>query len=273
MEPFILQDSVEIPYFSLSSWESEFPHLTVGFSARTDQSYNYALHVGDVPERVIENRKRLSHQLGFSFSDWTCAEQVHGTSIQMVTSDDRGKGRLSRESAFQETDGLMTKEEDVLLASFYADCVPLFFYSPEIDTVGIAHAGWKGTVSGMAKDMLQKLVEQGADRKKIQVAIGPSIGPCCYEVDEQVIQPLRQILRRSEILVRMVEPNQYEPNRWQLDLKETNKILLLEAGIHPEQIVKSNWCTSCAVQYFYSHRRDHGETGRMVAFIGKRERG
>lgn len=274
MEPFKYRDS-KIPYFSLVAWEKEFPHLNVGFSARRlgedIDCRNYALHVGDRPEQVIRNREQLAEQLGMSFSAWTCGEQVHGVHVEQVRTQDRGKGRASRESAFPETDGMITGEPDILLASYYADCVPLYFYSPDIDFVGVAHAGWKGTVHGIAVNMVEQLVSLGADRGNIRAAIGPSIGACCYEVDERVMEPLRQALPDDTALEKVAVS--HVPAKWQLDLKKANEEILKRAGVLPEHILRSKWCTSCDADYFYSHRRDGGKTGRMVAWIAKVERG
>ncbi|RAL26024.1 peptidoglycan editing factor PgeF [Thermoflavimicrobium daqui] len=274
MEPFLFQSKKGLPFFSLAPWKKEFPHLQVGFSARKPQedwsTCNYALHVGDNPAKVIYNRKQLSEALGVSFASWTCGEQVHGVHIEVVHSDQRGKGREVRETAFSDTDGLLTGETDILLTSYYADCVPLFFYSPDLDWVGVAHAGWKGTVAGIGEKMLQNLVELGANLKNIRVAIGPSIGGCCYEVDEKVIQPLRSILQSDELKPTIAKRNNH--SKWQLDLKQANAAIFLKNGINPQHLIISSWCTSCDLDYFYSHRRDQGNTGRMVAWIGKKER-
>ncbi|MBA4494235.1 peptidoglycan editing factor PgeF [Paenactinomyces guangxiensis] len=275
MEPFKYHDMLNIPYFSLDLWEKEFPHLVVGFSARRNgediHCRNYALHVGDRPEQVIENRKLLAKQLGIPFTAWTCGEQVHGTHVEQVTAADRGKGCDSRESAFSGTDGMITGEPDILLASYYADCVPLYFYSPDIDFVGVAHAGWKGTVQGIGIQMVQKLLQLGAKREEIRVAIGPSIGSCCYEVDERVIEPLQQVISEADTLQTIAVS--HIPGKWQLDLRQANAELLKREGVSPGHIQLTKWCTSCDKDYFYSHRRDRGKTGRMVAWIGKRERG
>jgi YfiH family protein len=272
MEPFQYMDSV-VPRFSLAPWEEEFPHLVAGFSARESgedlNCRNYALHVGEEPEQVLENRRRLAREIGMPFEAWTCGEQVHGTDIRVVTREDRGRGSMSRESAFPATDGLLTKEPDVLLASFYADCVPLFFYSPDLDMVGIAHAGWRGTVGGIGPKMVKTLCDLGTRPERIRVAIGPSIGACCYEVDNRVMEPLTRALPDREALDRVAEER--SDNKWKLDLKRANLELLKGAGVPEESILVSSWCTSCGDAHFYSYRRDRGKTGRMVAWIGKKQ--
>lgn len=275
MEPFKYHDVPDIPYFSLCLWEKEFPHLVAGFSARRlgedMHCRNYALHVGDRPEQVIQNREQLAEHLGMSLTAWTCGEQVHGTHVELVTERERGYGRTERESAFPDTDGMLTKEPNILLASYYADCVPLYFYSPDIDMIGVAHAGWKGTVGGIGAKMVRKLQEHGAELEQIRAAIGPSIGACCYEVDHRVIDPLKVAIPDETILEQIAVS--HVPGKWQLDLKKANNELLKRTGIRPDHIVQTKWCTSCDAGYFYSHRRDRGKTGRMVAWIAKKERG
>jgi YfiH family protein len=266
MEPFVLY-SKNHPYLHVASWESQYSHLVVGMSTRTEQNRNYALHVGDNPKHVIENRKSLTHTLSFPFESWTCGEQVHDNHIKIIESSNRGRGRESRDSAFADTDGLITHESDILLASFYADCVPLLFYSPDSDIIGVAHAGWKGTVKNIGVSMVEKFQELGADKKQIMVAIGPSIGSCCYEVDDRVVEPLHQVLPdvfQSSMITATTN------GRYYLDLKEANKQLLLLAGLKSSQILVSKRCTQCEDTLFFSHRREGSSAGRMVAFIGKR---
>lgn len=270
MEPFRYREDKGVPYFSLHPWEENFPNLVVGMSARKASSdlfqHNYALHVGDDPDRVRTNRQKLAERLGMPFSSWTCGEQVHGTDIKEVVSEDRGRGRNSLENALPSVDGMLTGEEDILLTSFYADCVPLLFYSPDSRVIGLAHAGWRGTVGGIGPRMVERMVRRGSKREHILVAIAPSIGGCCYEVDEHVVGPLSRVLSD---LTGVIRPS--NAGKWMLDLKAANRKLLLEAGIREENILVSGWCTSCHRKYFYSHRRDQGRTGRMVAWIGMRK--
>ncbi|WP_044642498.1 peptidoglycan editing factor PgeF [Risungbinella massiliensis] len=273
MEPFQYQILEGIPFFRLTAWEKKYPHLVAGFSARVKErdnyQQNYALHVGENPEQVLDNRQKLSDALGMSLSSWTCGEQVHGVSIQEAKASDRGKGNRSRTDAFADTDGLLTDQENLLLAAYYADCVPLYFYSPDLEVVAVAHAGWKGTVGKIGPNMIEELVRRGANREQIEVAIGPSIGSCCYEVDENVINPLREALSKdpSEEIAKPTDKS-----HWRLDLKLANRELFRLAEIPDRNILVTSYCTSCEDSFFYSHRRDHGDTGRMVALIGKRNK-
>ena len=110
------------------------------------------------------------------------------------------------------------------------------------------------------------MVRRGARRENSLAAIAPSIGGCGEEVDEQVVDPLRRTLSDLNGVIR---PS--PAGKWMLDLKSANRKLLLKAGIREENILATGWCTSCHREYFYSHRRDQGRTGRMVAWIGIRK--
>lgn len=272
MEPFVFNQSADVPYFSLSPWEREFSHLTVGFSAKKQDMHwgysNYALHVGENAEQVIRNRKQLAKKLDMPFSGWTSSEQVHGTIVAIVSHDDRGRGDISRESSFCDTDGLVTCEVDTLLATYYADCVPLYFYSPDIDMIGTAHAGWKGTVNNIVRNIIGTMISNGAKTENIRTAIGPANSYCCYVVDEKVIKPFIEIVPDEKKFQRALKKCDF--NQWNFDLKEANRLLMEQAGVLPENISVSSWCTSCHADYFHSHRRDKGNTGRMVAWIGKK---
>ncbi|TCS84400.1 peptidoglycan editing factor PgeF [Tepidibacillus fermentans] len=274
MEPFQLKEQ-PIPHFVIDSWQKLVPGLTVGFSTKkggvSQEPYatmNLALHVNDNQEDVITNRKILADALGFSFDAWTSAEQIHGNHIEIISKNERGKGRLTREDAIQVTDGIVTSESDILLTSFYADCVPLFFLDPIKKVIGLAHAGWKGTQLKIAEKMVETFVTHyGSNRDDIRVAIGPSIGQCCYEVDARVIQPIQSTF--SMITEEMIFDKQN--GHYDLDLKKLNQQILIQAGILPNHIEISSYCTSCDHHLFFSHRKDHGKTGRMAAWIGLRK--
>ncbi|MFF2482899.1 peptidoglycan editing factor PgeF [Paenibacillus sp. NPDC058071] len=272
--------------FLLSSWIKDNDRLTVGFSGRDGgvsaspwTSLNFGLHVGDEDEAVVRNRRLLAEALGWPFEAWTSAEQVHGCEVAAVTADERGKGRNSRAEAIQDTDALMTDVPGVLLTSFYADCVPLYFYDPEHEAVALAHAGWKGTVLEIADKTVRAMKERyGSRLEAIRGAIGPSIGDCCYEVDSHVIEriePLLETFDNGELsgekrnsMMKMVENGKAMVN-----LKQMNRQIMIKAGILPIHIEMSQWCTGCNREYFYSHRMEGGSTGRMASWIGIRERG
>ncbi|WP_232698399.1 peptidoglycan editing factor PgeF [Brevibacillus daliensis] len=273
MEPFLLNE--ETNTLQLEKWEAAYPGLVAGFTTRwggTSQdsfdSCNMGLHVGDVDEHVIQNRRRIADIQGFPFESWTCADQVHGNAVAKVTAGHKGAGRNDLKSVIKESDGLYTNEKGIFLTSFYADCVPLLFVDPHSKAVGVAHAGWKGSVSNIGKSMITALTgEYGTNPGQLLVAIGPSIGVCCYEVDERVMAEVRKATDDWE---QVATPSE-QSDRYMLDLRLLNERLLIDAGVDPAHISMTSYCTSCRNDIFFSHRSENGKTGRMASFIGWRE--
>jgi len=273
-EPFVRDE--QKPLMHLQEWEERFPGLAAGFTIRTGgasgqpyDSFNLGLHVGDEPEQVVANRRQLAAALQMPFDAWTCADQVHGNQVCQVMAG--GAGRESLHDVIAAKDGLYTMETDILLTTFYADCVPLYFLAPESGAIGLAHAGWKGTVQRIAEEMVQAITERtGTKPNQLLTAIGPSIGGCCYEVDERIMEQVRDKIRDWESAVRPAE----QEDRWMLDLRRLNRLVLLEAGVEASHILMTDWCTSCRTDLFFSHRkeaREKGTTGRMASYIGWRQ--
>ncbi|MCZ8518786.1 MULTISPECIES: peptidoglycan editing factor PgeF [Paenibacillus] len=283
MEPFVLQEAGNgTKVMMLSGFMSAGTSVTAGFSTRTGggsgepfAGLNCGLHVDDEPERVVANRRCLAEALGVPFEACTYGEQVHGKEIQMVTAAMRGAGIRERETALQAKDGFMTNEPGVYLHALFADCVPLYFYDPIRGAVGLAHAGWKGTALGIARSMVEAMsAAYGTKARDLLTAIGPSIGACCYEVDDTVISRIDKALGFSGGAA--LEAGQapfYEgkPNgKYTLNLQAVNRQIMIKAGIMPSHIEISGLCTSCRTDLFFSHRKEEGRTGRMAAWIGLR---
>ncbi|MGZ9585077.1 peptidoglycan editing factor PgeF [Paenibacillus marinisediminis] len=277
MEPFMRkaaqQDGPVL--LELSNWTERVEGLTAGFTTRLGgvseapyDTMNMALHVQDEPEAIVANRRRLMDAIDMPFEAWTCAEQVHSHHVHIVTRDERGKGRLSRADAIPDADAIITQESDICLASFYADCVPLLLVDPIRRVVGLAHAGWKGTVQEIAVRTVEQMQQTFQSQpEQLLAAIGPSIGKCCYEVDERVIAPVEVLLEKLPEDARSAL--EYRDNgRAVVDLREINRHLLIKAGIMPSNIECTTWCTGCHTELFYSHRAEGGKTGRMASWIG-----
>ncbi|MFC5651666.1 peptidoglycan editing factor PgeF [Paenibacillus solisilvae] len=286
MEPFKQIDSAKMPsLFLLSEWMGSCEGLSAGFTSRLGgtseapwSSLNMGLHVGDENDAVIRNRELLSQSLGWPFEAWTCGEQVHGCEVHVVTAQDRGKGRTSRATSVGDADAMVTNEKDVLLTSFYADCVPLYFFDQARSVIALAHAGWKGTVLEIARLTVEAMqANYGCEAGQIQAAIGPSIGSCCYEVDEVVLGRVNPIIRELELvqsdqsgaLSEIVKPT--SGGKARINLKELNRQIMIKAGILPTHIEISEWCTGCSTELFFSHRVEGGPTGRMVSWIGMKK--
>lgn len=269
-EAFKLENS---RILSLNSWLETHPSLVVGFTARKDgvsegdyTSLNVGLHVHDRENAVKNNRSLVADSLLFPLERWVCSEQTHGNNVQEVTKEDCTKGVTNYDTAIKDTDGIYTKDKNILLTSFYADCVPIYFFAPKYGYIGLAHAGWKGTVLNIVSKMVIRWQEEGIPVDEIHVAIGPSIGGNCYIVDDRVKDGVHNVLDDMAIgTYKEVEKGQYA-----LDLKEVNKRLAIKAGVFVENILVSHYCTCCEETLFFSHRRDKGKTGRMMSFIGMR---
>lgn len=268
-ETFVLNNSL---YFSVEAFQKLNDRLIVGFTTRKNgysmkpyDSLNLGLHVQDEEKIVIKNRDKLANELKIPLNNWVFAEQVHGNNIKKVTREAGGSGALTMATAVKDTDGLYTQENNILLGSLYADCVPLYFYSPLTDFIGLAHAGWKGTVGKIGTKMIQRWVNnENIPLESIYVAIGPSISGESYEVDDYVINKVNNVMLPNHEFPYV----QTSEHKYLLDLKQLNKQLLLDAGVFEENIFVSNFCTFKETNLFYSYRRN-SQTGRMMSFIGK----
>jgi YfiH family protein len=270
MEPFVLKNE---SFFSIESWIRQFPGLAAGMTTKNGgaskgnyETLNLGFHVGDDRNDVCINRGKVSELLKFPLNTWVGAEQTHGIHLKKISKADRGKGSNSYEDSFKDTDGFYTNEEGILLSLCFADCVPLFFIAPESRMIGIAHAGWKGTVGQIAKEMISAWGSEGINPQQIFVAIGPSICEKCYIVDKHVINLVENTLDDVEILpYNLIDDGQYS-----LDLREVNRHIIMKSGVPVTNILKTEYCSSCDEEFF-SHRRDKGRTGRMLSFIGWKE--
>ncbi|MBP1759438.1 MAG: uncharacterized protein H6Q63_355 [Firmicutes bacterium] len=258
-------NSGNLTYLTVPKWQAA--GINLGFSTRVGgagsvpyDTLNLGLHVGDDPKIVLENRKRWLDHWGVPWTRVAVGEQVHGSNVIWVKEKDGGRGSNELGTAIPAVDGLIT-QSSVGLMAFFADCVPLYFYYPDIKAVGIVHAGWKGTASKIGQKALECFEKSGGRTENAWVAIGPSIGPCCYSVDERVADQFRSEYDKTPFLC------QQEDGQYLLDLWEANRMLLLEKGVHPENIDVAAICTADNPKWFFSHRRDGVRTGRMAGWI------
>ncbi len=222
-----------------------------------------AFHVGDRDEAVLENRRLMCGALEAEMEDMVAGKQVHGTEVCKVTRYQRGKGARSLESAIPDTDALITSEPGLLLSSYYADCVPVMLLDPVCKAVGLAHAGWKGTVGRIAGKAVQSMSECfGTDPLDCLAVVGPSIGPCCYEIDLPVLEQVKKSFNNWREVV-----CQTTPERWQLNLWLANRRALTEAGLKDNNILEAGLCTACNRDLFFSYRAQSGLCGRMASLI------
>jgi YfiH family protein len=240
-----------------------------GLSAAPFASLNTGLSVGDDRQTVFANRRLLSRALGQP--DWPIATSwiVHGNEVVEVGAEWKLDHDELRDPGFRRRgDALMTQEPGVFLLVSFADCLPVLYFDPVQRVAAIAHAGWRGTSLGIARQTVQALAERfGSRPADLLVGLAPAIGPCCYEVGPDVLETFE----RSPDLMQTAA---FEPHidgrsdRWMLDLKETNQRQLLAAGVASEHIEIMPFCTSCRTDLFFSHRREQGKTGRFAVLVG-----
>ena len=253
-----------------------------GISQGHLESLNLGFHRGDDLSNVEENYRRLAKAMDLKLEDLVCTVQTHTTNIRTVTASDRGKG-IVRPTDYTDVDGFITKEKGIGLVALFADCVPLYFVDPVKKAIGLAHSGWRGTAGRMGQCMVEAMkAEFGSDPKDLIAAIGPSICADCYEVDETVAEIFRKefeqdsnwvdvILKKGNYFSEhkkhsILEPGK-EPGKYQLDLWLTNLIILLKAGILPDHVEVTDFCTCHNADWLYSHRASQGKRGNLAACL------
>lgn len=205
---------------------------------------------------VRENRRRFASALGSDIEDMFSAKQIHSSTVEIVTKNDLGR--------HFECDGFVTSEKGLLLTVKVADCVPILLHD-ETGVIGAVHAGWRGTVSGIAVNAVKKMISLGASAENIKVAIGPCIHSCCYEVDIPFVNAVKAAEYGSELLS-FITPAKTE-GKFYADLTEMNRHLLTLSGVKDENINICPYCTSCESDVFFSHRASHGKRGLMMGGI------
>lgn len=235
-----------------------------GVSEGIYSSMNLSYTRGDSKEAVDRNFGIIAEALGRKTADIVCADQTHTVNIRSVTSADAGKG-IVREKDYRDVDGLITDEPGLVLATFYADCVPLFFVDTEHRAVGLSHSGWRGTVNRMGERTLLAMREAyGTRPEKVTAAIGPSICMQCYEVGEDVAREFRQAYE-AEIMAEILKEK--GNGKYLLNLWKANYHVLTESGMLPDNITVTNICTCCNPAYLFSHRASQGKRGNLGAFL------
>ena len=233
-----------------------------GVSEGIFESMNLSFGREDDPVRVRENFDRLCGAIGVETERIVLSRQEHHTFIRNVTAADCGKG-ITRERDYDDFDGLLTDEPGVVLCTQYADCVPLLFADPKKRVVGTSHSGWKGTVAEMGRVTVERMVsDYGCRPEDIVAGIGPSIGPCCFEVDEPVYDRFAAMDVFDDACVRRMPQGKFLIDMWQV-----NRRILLAAGLREEHISTTDLCTRCRPDVFWSHRATAGVRGSLAALI------
>lgn len=230
-----------------------FPERTGGVSSGPRASLNLGARWGDDRANVERNRRLLADHAGYDPAQLVATRHVHGTAVYRVGDP------LADDAEF---DGLVCDRIGPVLGAFAADCVPILYAEPEARVCGAAHAGWRGTVAGVARNVVVSMIELGARAERIRVALGPSIGACCFEVGPEVVDEFRAAFGDVDGLVVA------GPRKPHIDLQRAVRISLERAGVVPDHIDSAPPCTKCEHARFFSYRRDGREGGVHMAFIG-----
>ena len=263
------EEGYVLPYLSFSSYEA-LPYIRHMFTTREGgvskdiyESLNLSFTRGDDETAVLENYRRVAQALGTSIDHIVTSDQTHTTNVRPVGKEDLGKG-ITRPRDYKDVDGMITDQPGVLLATFYADCVPLYFVDPVHKAIGLSHSGWRGTVGRMGQATVEAMERSfGSQPKDLLCAIGPSICQDCYEVSRDVAEAFifafptheKEILQAGSL------------GKYQLDLWKANEIVLTEAGVLKEHIDLAGLCTCCNSSILFSHRASKGKRGNLGAFL------
>lgn len=221
---------------------------------------------GDDKDAVDENFRRIAEVLKCELGDIVCSDQTHTVNLRVAVRQDGGKGIVIPRD-YTDIDGLLTDEPGLVLATFYADCVPLYFVDVKNRAIALAHSGWRGTVARMGRCVTDKMKEvYGTDPADIVAAVGPSICQECYEVSEDVADAFAKEFRREGQADEILQNK--GGGKYQLDLWRANEIVLKEAGIPADQIQVTDICTCHNSEYLFSHRASKGRRGNLGAFMG-----
>jgi YfiH family protein len=245
-----------------SAFRHGFATRAGGVSAPPFDTFNLGGKWGDAPESVAENRRRLARAAG---APLYVATQVHGVAIARVRAGDT-PATVARVQA----DGLCTDRADVALAVFVADCIPALVADARTGAFAAVHAGWRGTLAGVLPAAVRALGEHfGARAADLRVALGPAIGPCCFEVGGEVVEAFEAGLPDARAAGVILEAA--AGGKPHIDLKRANRLLLERVGVAPDSIDAGPECTSCEEARFFSYRRDQGRTGQHLGFIALTE--
>lgn len=235
-----------------------------GVSEGIFATMNLSYTRGDKREAVDANFRKIAELMGSSPENFVCSDQTHTTNVRKVTLKDRGKG-VVREKDYRDVDGLITDEPGIVLATFYADCVPLFIVDARHKAIGLSHSGWRGTAGRMGRHTLQAMKEAyGTEPADVTAAIGPSICGDCYEVGGEVAEAFQTAFSEAAVK-KMIRPR--GNGKFLLDLWQANYEVFAEAGVSPDRISVTDLCTCCNPDYLFSHRASGGKRGNMGAFM------
>lgn len=232
-----------------------------GVSEGPFSTLNLGYKSGDVIINIDKNIAALCDAAGFNIENLVFSDQIHGDVCRIVGKSDRGKG-VTRESDIEGVDALITSERDVAICIFTADCVPVFIVDDVKEVIALCHGGWRGIVNGIVPNTLNIMKDYyGCKPKNITAGVGPSIGPCCFYVGEEVVNEFRKAFTDTRDMII------YEDGRFRINLWNAVTEQLKIWGLKSNNILNSKLCSSCNNSEFFSYRRDGCKTGRMISIL------
>lgn len=258
-----------VPYISYRAL-ADIKWLKNGFSTRLGgvsegvlSTMNLGFGRNDLPENVVKNHEIIANAIGFNPENIVASKQTHTTNVKIVSKKDCGKG-IYRERDYDDVDGMITNEKGIVLATYFADCVPLYMVDTKNKAIGLSHSGWRGTVGKIGKVTLDLMKETYETNPKDVIAcIGPSICRDCYEVSEDVATEFETAFKGREKDILINKGN----GKYQLDLWECNYIIFKECGVYEENIHMPDICTCHNMEMMFSHRATQGRRGNLAAFL------
>ena len=227
-----------------------------GVSEGPFASLNVAVGPGDRADHVAENLARFAAAIGVEAERLYQTSQVHGADVRTI---ERGDDRLA--VVQEHADALVAHDPSTAIGIRTADCVPILLHERDTHAVAAVHAGWRGVVGGVVQSALAHLAIRARGARGIVAAIGPSIGPCCFEVGEEVATALADAAPGDD---RIVLRDRARPH---VDLRRAVRLQLLAHGVDDASIEDVPGCTRCDAERFFSHRRDGARSGRLIAAI------
>lgn len=265
-EVFTLHEKNGVAYLTFDAL-SRIPFIRHAFSTKIgegsatahpmDMSFDH-----DDRDAVTANYRLFCDAAGFDYHSLVASSQDHHTFVRVVTSAEKGIG-IRRDKDIASVDALVTIEPGVTLCTYYADCTPIFFVDTATKAIGLAHAGWRGTVARIAAEVLHTMRKSfGTDPADVVCAIGPNIMSCCYEVDEPVARAFYDLGLDH---ARFVTPK--DGGKYMIDMLECNRQILVGCGVKPGNITLGDLCTRCSSELLWSHRATAGDRGTMCAML------
>ena len=263
-----LNQNDNVPYLTYNALQ-DIPFINHAFSTKLGglstgefTSMNLAFNRGDDMNAVTENYKRFCKATGFDFDTLVASAQDHNTIVRKVTKNDCGIG-ITKPRDMQSVDALVTNQPNVTLVTYYADCTPIFFVDKVKKVIALAHAGWRGTVGKICKNVIDTMVnDYNCNTTDIICCVGPAISKCCYEIDKSCYDEFVKAQLDIEKIM-TTKPN----GKYMANLLEANKQILISSGIPNENIIISDVCTKCNSELLWSHRATNGHRGTMCAFM------